>query len=223
MSKILILIAGHLCTAPRAQKEADTLAAAGHAVVVRGIWFDGELVERDRELMAHRDWPLDPILDLRPTSAAARSMNLGVRARGRLAREMHSRFGKFSPSQLGFSPGAMLKAALSEDADLTIVHSEAGLWVGEQLLKKGMRVGVDFEDWFSEDALPEAQSRLPITQIKALEKVLMQECDYRLTTSEAMAQALGEGYDASPPTVVYNAVAIAQRRSLDGETRHRHH
>ena len=222
MSKILILIAGHLCTAPRAQKEADTLAAAGHDVVVRGTWFDAPLVERDRELMAKRRWRLDPILDLRPTSAAARSKNLGVRARGRLAREMHSRFGKFSPSQLGFAPGAMLKTALSEDADLTIVHSEAGLWVGEQLLKKGMRVGVDFEDWFSEDVLPEARSSSPIEQIKALEKVVMQECDYRVTTSQAMAQALGEAYDASPPAVVYNAFPVAQRQRLDGETRDRH-
>src|SRR5712691_7374347 len=107
MSKTLILIAGHLCTAPRAQKEADTLAAAGHEVVVRGTWFDDSLVERDRELMTGRQWRLDPILDLRPTSAAARSKNLTVRARGRFAREMHSRFGKFSPSQLGFAPGAM--------------------------------------------------------------------------------------------------------------------
>ncbi len=147
-------------------------------------------------------------------------MNLGVRGRGRLAREMHRRFGRVSPSQLGFSPGAMLKAALRENADLTIVHSEAGLWVGEQLLKKGMRVGVDFEDWFSEDALPEA-SRLPIAQIKALEKVLTQECHYRLTTSEAMAQALGDAYDASPPTVVYNAFSVAQRQSVEGETRDR--
>jgi len=51
MAKILILIGGHLCTAPRPQKEAETLAAAGYDVTVRGFWFDPELMERDRSLM----------------------------------------------------------------------------------------------------------------------------------------------------------------------------
>ena len=167
MSKILILIAGHLCTAPRARKEADTLAAAGHDVIVRGIWYDSGFAERDRAIMSERRWRFDPIVDLRPISPVARSRNIGVRARGRLAREMHARFGKFTPSMLGFHPGAMLKAALSENADLTIVHSEAGLWVGEQLLEMGMRVGVDFEDWFSEDLLPEARRTRPVEQLRA--------------------------------------------------------
>jgi glycosyltransferase involved in cell wall biosynthesis len=221
MSKILILIAGHLCTAPRAQKEADTLAAAGHDVIVRGIWYDSGFAERDRAIMSERRWRFDPIVDLRPISPVARSRNIGVRARGRLAREMHTRFGKFTPSMLGFHPGAMLKAALSENADLTIVHSEAGLWVGEQLLEMGMRVGVDFEDWFSEDLLPEARRARPVEQLRSLERRLMHECDYRLTTSQAMAKALAAAYDASPPTVVYNAFSAAQRQRIDGETRDR--
>src|SRR5712692_6932939 len=132
MSRILILIAGHLCSAPRAQKEAETLAAAGHEVLVRGFWFDSNLAERDRELMDSGRWRFDPILDLRSISAEARSKSFGVRARGRLVREMHARLGTFSPAALGLGPRAMLKAALGEKAGLTIVHSEAGLWVGEQ-------------------------------------------------------------------------------------------
>jgi hypothetical protein len=49
MAKILILIGGHLCNAPRPQKEADTLAQAGHDVTVAGFWFDPEFVKRDRQ------------------------------------------------------------------------------------------------------------------------------------------------------------------------------
>ncbi len=221
MSKILILIAGHLCTGPRAQKEADTLAAAGHDVVVRGTWYDQRFADRDREFMVRRKWRFDPILDLRPISPAARSKNLGIRARGRLAREMHSRFGKFSPSQLGFAPGAMLKAALSENADLTIVHSEAGLWVGEQLLRKGMRVGVDFEDWFSEDFLPQDRMGRSIKQLRDFEAELMMHAHYRITTSHAMADALSEAYAAPAPTVVYNTFPFADRARIDGETKDR--
>ncbi len=45
MAKILILIGGHLRTAPRPQKEAETLANAGHEVTVRGFWFDPKLTQ----------------------------------------------------------------------------------------------------------------------------------------------------------------------------------
>ena len=102
MSRILILIAGHLCMAPRAQKEAETLAAA-HDVLVRGFWYDSSLAERDRELLVDRRWCFEPVIDLRPNSPAARSRNLGIRARGRIARELYVRLGKFSPSLLGFA------------------------------------------------------------------------------------------------------------------------
>ena len=44
MAKILITIGGHLCMAPRPQKEAEALASAGFDVTVRGFWFDPELV-----------------------------------------------------------------------------------------------------------------------------------------------------------------------------------
>jgi glycosyltransferase involved in cell wall biosynthesis len=138
-----------------------------------------------------------------------------------MARELQTRFGKFNPAVLGYGVSAMLKTALAEKADLTIVHSEAGLWVGGRLLEKGLRVGVDFEDWFSEDLLPEARRSRPITQLKSLERRLVRECHYRLTTSHALAGALSETYGATEPTVVYNTFPFAERANADGEIRDR--
>jgi glycosyltransferase involved in cell wall biosynthesis len=221
MARILILIAGHLCNAPRPLKEAETLAAAGHEVAVRGFWFDVDSAERDRELMTGRRWRFEPIQDLRRNSFANRSKNLAVRARHRLAHEAQVRFGKFTPSVLGYDVSAVLDAALQKKADLTIVHSEAGLWVGCQLLKRGMRVGVDFEDWFSEDLLPQDRAGRPIKQLKEYEAELMQHADYRVTTSHAMADALSESYAAPAPTVVYNTFPFADRARIDGETKDR--
>ena len=221
MSKILILIAGHLCAAPRPQKEAEALSAAGHEVAVRGVWFDSELAERDRELTANRRWRFDPILDLRPLSFTRRSKNITVRARRRLAYETHTRFGRFTPSVLGYDVNGMLKSALHEKADLTIVHSEAGLWVGKQLLKQGMRVGVDFEDWFSEDLLPKDRIRRPVEQLRSYEAELIGQCDYRVTTSHALAGALSTAYAAPRPDVVYNVFPFAERARIDGEMRDR--
>ncbi|BAZ03600.1 glycosyltransferase family protein [Calothrix sp. NIES-3974] len=218
MAKILILIGAHLCTAPRPQKEAETLADAGHDVTVRGFWFDPELVERDRVLMANKKWRFEPILDLQPSQ---RFNNLLIRLQGRIARECYQRFQIFSPDLLGFGTRAMLKVAHQTNADLTIVHSETGLWVGNQLLNEGFRVGVDFEDWFSEDLPLAARKLRPISQLKALEERLARDCSYCLTTSHALADAFAQAYQVPKPTVIYNTFPWAERAKIDLRKRDR--
>jgi glycosyltransferase involved in cell wall biosynthesis len=218
MAKILILIGAHLCTAPRPQKEAETLANAGHDVTVRGFWFDPELVERDRLLMTNKKWRFEPIIDFQPTHHLR---SLRIRLQGRLAKERFQRFGTFAPALLGYGAKAMLTAARQARADLTIVHSEAGLWAGNQLLDEGFCVGVDFEDWFSEDLLPEARATRPIAKLKALESRLARDCTYCLTTSHAMAEALAEAYQAPKPTVIYNSFPWAEREQIDHQKRDR--
>lgn len=218
MAKILILIIGHLCNAPRPQKEAETLAKAGHDVVVGGIWFDPEFARRDRLLMKNKLWRFEPILDFQPHH---RWRNLKVRLQGRIAKERYKKDRTFSPALLGYGAKAMLKFARQTRADLTIVHSEAGLWVGNQLLDEGFRVGVDFEDWFSEDLLLEARVTRPIVQLKQYEARLAKECCYCLTTSDAMAKAIATAYDVPKPTTIYNTFPRAEREYIDGEIRDR--
>jgi glycosyltransferase involved in cell wall biosynthesis len=221
MAKILILIGAHLCTAPRPQKEAETLANAGHDVTVRGFWFEPELVERDRILIANKKWRFEPIINFQPTTTQGRWKNYIIRLQGRIARERFQRWGTFSPELLGYGAKTMLASARQTCADLTIVHSEAGLWVGNQLLDRGFCVGVDFEDWFSEDLLPEARQTRPIAQIKALESRLARECKYCLTTSHALAEALANAYQAPKPTVVYNVFPWTEREQIDYQKRDR--
>ena len=48
MKEILVLIGAHICTAPRPQKEAETLADPGYQVTVMGLWSEPELIQRDR-------------------------------------------------------------------------------------------------------------------------------------------------------------------------------
>ena len=218
MAKILILISGHLCTAPRPQKEAETLANAGHEVTVRGFWFDPEFLKRDRILIANKKWRFEPIIDFQPTH---RLNNWSIRLQSRLAKEQFQRFGTFSPGLLGYGAKAMLKVARQTRADLAIVHSEAGLWVGNQLLNEGFRVGVDFEDWFSEDLLPEARVARPIAQLKKLESHLARECTYCLTTSHALAEAFAEAYQAPKPTVIYNTFPWAERSQINDQKQDR--
>ena len=202
MARILILIGAHLCTAPRPQKEAATLAAAGHEVTVCGVWFDPELADRDLTLTSQQAYQFEPALDFRPNQPKLKRWS--VRLQSRIAHELFSRWGLFTPALLGYGAKALLDKAKQFNANFTIVHSEAGLWVAQQLIKEGYRVGVDFEDWFSQDLLPEARKKRPIKDIYRLEQLLMEQCSYKLTTSQVMANAMGHNYRVAAPQVIYN-------------------
>jgi glycosyltransferase involved in cell wall biosynthesis len=204
MARILILIGGHLCTAPRPQKEAEALAMAGHEVMVAGVWFEPQLVARDQSLCRANSWQFQPVLDFRGITFGQRILRLKVRLRARLARELFRRFRRYSVELLGYGAMEMLQFAQKFRADLTIVHSEAGLWVGQQLQRQGYRVGVDFEDWFSADLLPVAQVNRPIAWIKSLEASLIQHSKYCLTTSQVMAETMAKAYQSPLPTTIYN-------------------
>lgn len=176
------------------------------------------MVQRDRQLIINKQWRFEPILDFQPTR---RLTNYRVRLQNRIAKERYRRFQTFSADLLGYGAKAMLKVARRASADLTIVHSEAGLWVGNQLLDEGFRVGVDFEDWFSEDLLPHDRATRPIAQLKALEHRLIRECQYCLTTSQAMAEVMATAYQAPNPTVIYNTFSWAEREYIDYQKRDR--
>jgi glycosyltransferase involved in cell wall biosynthesis len=208
MARILILIGGHLCTAPRPQKEAEALALAGHDVMVAGVWFEPQLVARDQSLCDAKSWQFQPILDFRGITTRQKLIQLKVRLQVKFARAAFRRWKRCSVGLLGYGAVEMLQFAQNYRADLTIVHSEAGLWVGQQLLQQGYRIGVDFEDWFSQDLLPKAQTQRPIAWLKTLEATLARNCHYCLVPSQAMAMAIATAYDCPIPTVVYNAFPI---------------
>ena len=205
MSRICIVIAGHLATNPRPCKEALALAQAGHDVQVRGLWYDPALAALDGEIAAGAPWRFRPVADVMPQTLGGRFRRSVERVRFRLARERFARDARFRPALLGYCVPELLAAAAVERADLTIVHSEAGLWVGSGLLDRGLRVGVDFEDWYSVDLLPEAQRHRPTLATRSFEARLARACAYCLAPSHALAAALAQAYDAPLPTVVYNA------------------
>lgn len=215
-ARILILIGAHLWTSPRSQKEAQALASAGHDVTISGIWFDEVGASRDRALAAGKPWKFEPALDIREPTTLGRIRNVAVRGRRRMDRELCSRGGWHLPGALGYGARGLLRAALDYSADLTIVHSEANLWVGAELLDRGHRVGVDFEDWFSEDLREDETQAHAMRWLQELEQRLLRTCTYSITTSKAMSIALAEHYGAPRPAVVYNVFPFAERSAIDG-------
>lgn len=211
MATIRIVVAGHLCNAPRPQKEAAALAGAGHRVTVQGVWSNEVFAQRDRLILRNAPYEFEPVADIRQGHPGS----LRHRFACRVASELYKRARVFTPASLGYAVRAHLAAARAAEADLTIVHSEGGLWVGSRLLGSGRRVGVDFEDWFSEDLLPDDRAARPVARIRRLERELLRRAAYRVTTSNALANALANDSGTLAPEVVYNVFPWAERAPAD--------
>ena len=198
MATILILIGGHFATAPRPQKEAAAAKAAGFLVLVRGVWWDHRLAAEDMELAQSIGVDFAPAVDLRPGQSGRNRLRL----KQRLARELLARTGLVTPRAYGTGGPELLREALRIKPDLVMVHSEAGLWVGKQLLEKGFKVGVDFEDWFSQDMRAEDRSARPVVAIQRLERYLIHHAHTTLATTRVMAEAMAQDAGCSRVPVV---------------------
>ena len=197
---VLILIVGHLASAPRAQKEAWALRTAGAHVIIRGNWSNSALVDEDLALARALDVDFEPVTDLRRVGG-----KLADRLRHRIAHEGSKRFGLLSSRVLGPGAPELLRAARRIKADLTMVHSEPGLWVARRLLKTGQRVGVDFEDWFSRDQLASDRNVAVREALQLLERQMLVHAHCCLTTTRVMAEALADDAETPRvPTVVRN-------------------
>ena len=77
-----------------------------------------------------------------------------------------------------------------------------------ELLKSNIKVGFDFEDWYSEDLSEQARRYRPIRLLKRLESLALQHGKFCLTTSGAMAAELAKTYLSPVPVTIYNTFEI---------------
>lgn len=213
--KLLILIGGHLATAPRPQKESLSAVLAGFQVYIRGVWWDQDLASEDERLAEHLGVDFKPLVILHSRTQAVSWFKI----RQRLSRELFRRLGKVTPRCLGLAGPEMLREARRIGADLTMVHSEVGLWVGSELMKEGFRVGVDFEDWFSRDLPAASREGRPIEFMQKLERELLRRAEVSFATTDSMATALqhDSGCD-SKPIVIPNAFSYGALQSESSGT-----
>lgn len=210
-TNIVILTGNHLCNNPRVIKEATTLANAGYDVRVLGAWVDASLKARDLALQKSLPFIFEPAIDITENKLR----RLGVRAAVKVAVTAH-RFAWFeSRDQLGYAY-RKLRSASRHRADLYIAHSEAAMAVAAELLRQGRRVGIDLEDWFSEDLPPEARKSRPVRLLRKLEKTLLTLGQHSTCTSRAMSDALVNEFGCPKPAVIYNAFPWSDRKQLDG-------
>ena len=141
--------------------------------------------------------------------------------RRRIGKGISRLTGQENQWQIGSLSAILWQEARKRKADLYIGHLEEGMWAAEKLRQEGKRVGLDMEDWYSEDLLPEARKDRPIRLLKKLEESLLCHGAYSSCTSEAMADALVKEYSCGRPVVVRNVFPLKDRERLDGKWKDR--
>src|ERR1700719_4518768 len=219
--RIAILTAASLSRNPRAFKEAETFARAGFEVVLYGASIDARQLRTDEDLAECHGFCFKSVSPAAKGEGNPALLSLWRRIRTRTGIDLNRYFHLENAWQLGPAVVELAKHAKRAKADYYIAHLEQGLWVGAQLRRSGSLVGIDMEDWYSEDLLPEARKSRPVRLLRRLGKELLTTSDHATCPPHAMSEALAREFGCSQPTVVYNAFPWSDRGSIDGLFRDR--
>lgn len=211
MKSICIFTQSPLVSAPRVVKEANVYASLGYKVTVFALWYDKDILEKDRALL-HNDIVYKAGVDLLNYTSFASKYS---RLKRKIARVLVKHLGIGTFAALGYSFTPYLEKLLMEHADLYIGHEEMSMALSQRLIKKRKIVAFDFEDWHSRDLLPQDRAYRPIKLLEHLEKYLLKKATYTYTTSEVMANAMVATYKSKRPEVVYNSFPSSGRSTMD--------
>jgi len=209
-TEIVIITGGALKSNPRVLKEAETLARHGYGI---SVLSNSIVSEEDSRLAAGGGFTFQSVLSEYPTVFGSENWR---RIQGRVALEAYRHCGLETRWLLGSQLSRMLGLAKQQNARCYISHLEAGNWVGQRLLRQGLPVAIDMEDWFSEDLLPEARRNRPLGMLRRFETDLLNRGVYATSPSQSMSAALAGAYGCEPPAVIYNAFPWEDRSTLDG-------
>ncbi len=218
--KICILTQSHLCRNPRVVKEANTLANAGFDVTILTTFTFADLLEEDKKLIDTNKIKFKGIINMIPGQASS-WYRLKNRLERRIAGELIGRFNWENVQALGYDYSTNLKAAINENADLYTCHQEVSTVIGCKLIKRGFKVAFDFEDWYSNDLLADANKTRPIDLLKKYEKFALNNSVLNYTTSESMAKGFADFAGSEEPKILHNVFPLAEREILDGKIKDR--
>jgi hypothetical protein len=214
--RVAILTAASLSQNPRAFKEAETVARAGFDVVVYGVSFDAGQRQTDEELAVRHRFSFKSVLSVGEGGIKPQLLSLWRRIRTRIGLNLHRYLHIENSWQLGPAVVELAKQARKAEADYYIAHLEQGTLVGALLRRSGLRVGIDMEDWYSEDLPPETRRFRPLHLLRNLERELLTTSGHATCPSRAMSAALAGEFGCTQPAVIYNAFPWSDRESLDG-------
>jgi len=199
MYRVVLLSGNHLCRNPRVVKEATALAEIGCRVVVLGVCHNHELAAEDATLAEAKGIDFRSVVRRGTATYAA----------NRFVQQLADKTFPQSSWCFGLLPRLMQKNAEALEPGLAIAHSEVSLVVAARMLGRGAKVGVDMEDWYSEDLSLEARKGRPVGLLRRLEKLLLTRGVHSTCTTEVMADALEQEYGGRRPVRIYNVFPTA--------------
>jgi glycosyltransferase involved in cell wall biosynthesis len=195
---------------PRVWKEANSLASAGYRTSVLTVVYDNLKLKYDRELL-HSSVDYQPVVDLSKESGSYSDVYLS-RLRRKSAQILKKYFRIDTVRLMVYRPSKLLKAALNLNADLYIAHQETGLFIGNELLKKGKRVAFDIEDWYSRDYV---NSMRAIKLLDLAESFALKNASYVSCPSDSMSDSLTSHFSLTErPCTIYNGFSIIENDNI---------
>ena len=198
--KICIVSQSHLCRNPRVLKEALALARLNYVVTILTAIHSNELLLQDLHLLKSTAIKYEFYSDLRKPGFNSFTQRLVKK----IATDLQSKLHIENTYSLGYNVWRLLKKCRSIKANLYIMHQELATCIGPSLIKKGHKVAFDFEDWYSEDLLPQAQNKRPIKLLRKAESAALSNGIFSITTSKTLAAKLAHIYNCKQPAVIYN-------------------
>lgn len=198
---IVIITGQHLISNPRVWKEANALQAAGHNITIYTTWHSKLKLNHDRLLInssINYKSGFSLILTIWgfPIIVYAKLLK-------KLAVLIYRHFNISSIYQEVYMPNFQIIKLKKSISDLFICHQEAGLFIGNKLIKKGYNVAFDFEDLYSEDYL---NKNRPQSLIKKAELLALDHAKYITCPSVSIQNALKKtDRHTSPIHVIYNS------------------
>jgi glycosyltransferase involved in cell wall biosynthesis len=200
MKKIGIVTQSHLSRNPRVVKEAIALSKANYKVVIITSIYSKALFEQDLTLIEGYNIEVKLISKLYKSGLT----NFIDRLKKKIGTLINIHLRIENIFTLGYGINRYITTCIKEKADLYICHQELATYVGTKLIKRGFKVGFDFEDWYAEDLLPSARKTRSLNLLKQTENYALNHGSFSYTTSHCLANELAKYYNCKTPNVIYN-------------------
>jgi len=210
--KIGILSQNHLCRNPRVLKEALMLSSRGYIVEIGTVWYSHTLYALDLQLLQDQtNIRYQTYADLRP----GKFLRNYYRFRFHWARFLKKYFHIETAELGGYGASSLLNYCKQNPSDLFIAHQEVPTLLAAQIKGLGFKIGMDLEDWYSQDLLPQDRKFRPIKLLEEAESFALNQAQYSVTTSESMAEALWKTYGGNKPIPIYNSFSLEDRKNMN--------
>ena len=210
MARICFLCPGQLGRNPRLIRNADSLTAAGHNVMVIYPDFQPAFRQFDAGIVARAHWQA-VALDF-CTKPAARLRWQCVRWRHRLAEALVRRSGRlfWLERAYGYFGPELAAAATKTRATFYLAQQQAALAAAARAAQTcGGTYAADIEDLLAEYAIN------PVASIRRVERLFLGPAAFLCTMSDAAADYLCDTHRlAQRPIVLHNCPSLAERSTL---------